>query len=73
MTEAINGQAAILPKDETAIPIVERRIAELQQQRLQAQEMARQQDAGYQGAIQAMVALKEELVAMAEADGEEEE
>lgn len=73
MTEAINGQAAILPKDETAIPIVERRIAELQQQRLQAQEAARQQDAAYQGAIQAMVALKEELVAMAEADGEEEE
>lgn len=49
-------------KDAGALPLIERRIAELERQREQAAEQARMNDAAYIGAIQSMEQLRSELL-----------
>lgn len=50
-----------------ALPAIERRIAELKQQREQANQQALMQDAAYAGAIQTLEALQKELAGEGEA------
>lgn len=59
---------AVPPKDASAVPVLEKRIAEIRQNRLQAQEQARQQDAAFQGALQALEQVLSEILESEEQD-----